>query len=118
MSFQVASIPFAVGSASIGGSGRAILKKVVKFYEQFGGIVRVIGHASQRTREMDPDSHQWVNFNISMDRAENTAISLARLGIPADSIIIMARSDREQLSREHMPSSESENRRADIYIEY
>ena len=61
---------------------------------------------------------KWVNFNISMDRAENTAILLARLGIPADSIIIMARSDREQVSNEHMPSSESENRRADIYIEY
>ena len=118
LSFQVASVQFAVGSASLDSSSSAILKKVVKLYEQFGGVVRVVGHASQRTRDMDPDKHQWVNFNISMDRAENTAILLARLGIPADSIIIMARSDREQVSNEHMPSSESENRRADIYIEY
>lgn len=118
LSFQVASIPFSVGSASVGRSSRAVLNKVVELYKEFGGVIRVVGHASQRTRDMDPDSHQWVNFNISMDRAENTAILLARLGIPADSIIIMARSDSEQLSREHMPSSESENRRADIYIEY
>lgn len=118
ISFQVASVPFAVGSAVLDNSHTVILKKVVRLFKQFGGVIRVVGHASQRTRDMDPDKHEWVNFNISMDRAENTAIRLARLGIPANSIIIMARSDSEQLSDEHMPSTESENRRADIYIEY
>ena len=118
ISFQATSIPFAVGSAALNSSDRAHLKKVAELHEQFGGVVRVIGHASRRTRDMEFDTHQWVNFQLSLDRATAVSVELTRLGVPAQSMLVMARSDNEPLTYEYMPKGEAENRRADIYIEY
>jgi flagellar motor protein MotB len=118
ISFQATSIPFAVGSAALNSSDRAQLKKVAELHEQFGGVVRVIGHASRRTRDMEFDTHQWVNFQLSLDRATAVSVELTRLGVPAQSMLVMARSDNEPLTYEYMPKGEAENRRADIYIEY
>ena len=118
ISFQATSIPFAVGSAALNSSDRAQLKKVAELHEQFGGVVRVIGHASRRTRDMESDTHQWVNFQLSLDRATAVSVELTRLGVPAQSMLVMARSDNEPLTYEYMPKGEAENRRADIYIEY
>ena len=118
ISFQATSIPFAVGSAALNSSDRAQLKKVAELHEQFGGVVRVIGHASRRTRDMEFDTHQWVNFQLSLDRAPAVSVELTRLGVPAQSMLVMARSDNEPLTYEYMPKGEAENRRADIYIEY
>ncbi len=118
ISFQATSIPFAVGSAALNSSDRAQLKKVAELHEQFGGVVRVIGHASRRTRDMEFDAHQWVNFQLSLDRATAVSVELTRLGVPAQSMLVMARSDNEPLTYEYMPKGEAENRRADIYIEY
>ncbi len=118
ISFQATSIPFAVGSAALNSSDRAQLKKVAELHEQFGGVVRVIGHASRRTRDMEFDAHKWVNFQLSLDRATAVSVELTRLGVPAQSMLVMARSDNEPLTYEYMPKGEAENRRADIYIEY
>ncbi len=118
ISFQAASIPFAVGSAALNSSDRTALKKIVKLHEEFGGMVRVIGHSSRRTRDMESDSHQWVNFQLSLDRATAVSVELTRLGVPADAVLVMARSDNEPLTHEYMPRGEAENRRADVYIEY
>ena len=118
ISFQAASIPFGVGSAALNSSDRAALKKIVKLHEEFGGVVRVVGHSSRRTRDMESDSHQWVNFQLSLDRATAVSVELARLGVPAESVLVMARSDNEPLTHEYMPQGEAENRRADVYIEY
>ena len=118
ISFQAASIPFSVGSAALNSSDRTALKAVVKLHEEFGGVVRVIGHSSRRTRDMESDSHQWVNFQLSLDRATAVSVELARLGVPAEAVLVMARSDNEPLTHEYMPQGEAENRRADVYIEY
>jgi flagellar motor protein MotB len=118
ISFQAASIPFAVGSAALNSSDRAALKQIVKLHEKFGGVVRVIGHASRRTRDMESGSHQWVNFQLSLDRATAVSLELSRLGVPAESVMVMALADNEPLTHEYMPLGEAENRRADIYIEY
>ncbi|MBR44982.1 MAG: flagellar motor protein MotB, partial [Rhodospirillaceae bacterium] len=117
-SFQAASIPFAVGSASLNSSDRAALKQVVKLHRKFGGTVRVVGHASQRTRDMGSESHRLVNFNLSLDRATAVSMELARLGIPSEAVTVIARSDNEPLAYEYMPEGEAFNRRADIYLEY
>ena len=118
VSFQAASIPFSTGSAALNSSDRGALKQVAKLHQQFGGIVRVIGHSSQRTRDMDSDSHRLVNFQLSLDRASVVSMELTRLGVPAEAMMVMARSDNEPLSYEYMPAGEAENRRADVYIEY
>ena len=118
VAFQAASIAFSIGSTAINSADRAALKQVAKLHQQFGGIVRVIGHASQRTRDMDADSHRLVNFQLSLDRATAVSMELTRLGVQAQAVMVVARSDNEPLSYEYMPAGEAENRRADVYIEY
>ena len=80
--------------------------------------MRVIGHASQRTRDMDSAEHRWVNFQLSLDRATAVSMELTRLGVPAEAMMVIARADNEPLTYEYMPEGEAENRRADVYIEY
>ncbi len=118
VSFQAASIPFSSGSSTLNSSGRAALKQVVRLHREFGGHVRVIGHASRRTRDMDLNSHSWVNFQISLDRATAVSMELTRLGVPALAVLVDARSDNEPVSYEYMPAGEAENRRADVFIEF
>ena len=118
VSFQAASIPFLSGSSTLNSSGRAALKQVVRLHREFGGHVRVIGHASRRTRDMDLNSHSWVNFQISLDRATAVSMELTRLGVPALAVLVDARSDNEPVSYEYMPAGEAENRRADVFIEF
>ena len=118
VAFQAASIHFSVGSTAINSADRAALKQVAKLHQQFGGIVRVIGHASQRTRDMDADSHRLVNFKLSLARATAVSMELTRLGVPAEAVMVVSRSDNEPLSYEYMPAGDAENRRAEVYIEY
>jgi len=116
--FQAATIPFEIGSSSLSSADRSALKSVVKLHKKFGGVVRVIGHSSRRTRDMDASRHQMVNFQLSLDRATAVSVELARLGVPSQAVMVMSRSDNEPLTYEYMPRGEAENRRADVYIEY
>ena len=118
VSFQAASISFSSGSSALNSTDRAALKQVVKLHQEFGGHVRVIGHSSQRTRDMDSSSHRLVNFQVSLDRATAVSMELTRLGVPALAVLVDARSDNEPLSYEYMPAGEADNRRADVYIEF
>jgi flagellar motor protein MotB len=61
---------------------------------------------------MDPDRHRSVNYQISVERASSVARELTKLGVPSE----MA--DEEPVYREVMPSGETGNRRAEIYIDY
>ena len=116
--FQAATIPFEIGSSSLSSADRSALKSVVKLHKKFGGVVRVIGHSSRRTRDMDASRHQMVNFQLSLDRATAVSVELARLGVPSQAVMVMSRSDNEPLTHEYMPRGEAQNRRADVYIEY
>ncbi|MCE2509871.1 MAG: OmpA family protein [Alphaproteobacteria bacterium] len=118
MSIRVATVGFGVGSSSLDEKDRALLKDVVGMFRQNGKSLRVIGHASSRTRDLDPTEHQLANFNISVDRANSVAKELMRQGISGDRIFVGARSDSEPIYYEVMPSGEAGNRRTEIYIDY
>mgnify|MGYP002037498736 CR=1 FL=1 len=118
VSFQAASIPFALGSASLNSSNRAALKEVVKLHRKFGGTVHVVGHASKRTRDMATESHRMINFNLSLDRATAVSLELSRLGVSAEAITVTARSDNEPIFHEYMPKGEAYNRRTEVYLIY
>jgi flagellar motor protein MotB len=117
-SVKVATILFDDGSTSLGYQERGILQQVADLYQRRGGTVRVIGHASSRTRNMDPDRHRKVNYGISVERASEVARELAKLGVPSEMIVVSAMADEEPVYREVMPSGEAGNRRAEIYIDY
>jgi flagellar motor protein MotB len=113
----VATILFENGSAGLGGHDRRILREVVRLHQQRGGTVKVVGHASSRTRNMDPVRHKMVNYRLSADRASEIAAQLRGLGLDPAAVVVDARSDSMPLYYETMPSGEAGNRRAEIYFE-
>lgn len=113
---KVATIQFPNGSFRLNARDQRILVDVSAIYRQHGGKLRVVGHASSRTRSMDPIEHKMVNFQISVARADKIASELIRLGVPASHIRVVAMSDVNPLYFEFMPSGEAGNRRAEIYI--
>lgn len=113
---KAAVIYFAFGSARINKRGSAALHKVADYLKQSGGTLRVVGHASNKTKELSATNHELVNFNISFKRARAVADVLIRHGVAPDRIEVMAMSDSEPVYREWMPSGEAGNRRAEVFI--
>ncbi|MCZ6744907.1 MAG: OmpA family protein [Alphaproteobacteria bacterium] len=118
VSYRAASLRFKTGSARIGKGDRKKLREVAALQRKHNAMLRIIGHASSRTRDLDPVTHQIVNFRISVDRAHAVARELVRLGVPPGKLNIGAKSDQERVFYEFMPAGETENQRAEIYIEY
>ena len=117
---QVAArtIYFAHGSTSLPAKGRELLREVAAWFREKGGAIRVVGHSSSRTGDMDPVRHKLINFKVSLDRANAVAQELIRLGVPPDKLIVSAKSDTEPIYFEIMPLGEAGNRRVDIYLDF
>jgi outer membrane protein OmpA-like peptidoglycan-associated protein len=113
---KVATILFKTGSSGLSGNDRKIIGQVVQLHQQRGGKVTVVGHASSRTRNMDPVKHKMVNYGVSVNRADKIARELRKMGMAPETIIVDARSDSMPLYYEIMPSGEAGNRRAEIYF--
>ena len=115
---KIATIQFQDGSSSLSGHDRRILGQVVALHRQKGGTVKVVGHASSRTKDMDPVKHKMVNLDISVARADAVVRELVRQGAAAERVQTAAVSDREPVYYEVMPSGEAGNRRTEIYFVY
>jgi len=115
---QVGTIYFSNGSAQISESDRAKLSQVVAQYKERGGMIRVVGHASSFTRDMDPSQHDMVNYKISSRRADAVAQALMKLGVGAENISVTAEADHDPVYYEVMPAGEAGNRRVEIFIDY
>lgn len=113
---HVATIQFARGTARLSSRDRRILVDVKRLQQQRGGQIRIIGHASQWTRNMDVRQHEEVNFKVSKARANRVANELVRLGVPRRDVLIAAVGDTEPRFFEVMPSGEAGNRRTEIYL--
>ena len=114
---KVATIHFNNGSASLSARDRQIIANALQLKKERGGKIRIIGHASSRTRVMDPVRHKMVNFQVSADRADAIARELLRLGLKKEELVVDAVSDAAPLFHEFMPTGEAGNRRAEIYLE-
>ena len=112
----IASVKFRNGSAQLSKSARSVIKGVASAHKARGGRVRVVGHASQRTKDLSIQNHKVVNFRLSVDRAQAVAGELMRQGVAPNSIVLEARGGEDPVYYEWMPAGEAENRRADIYI--
>jgi outer membrane protein OmpA-like peptidoglycan-associated protein len=115
-STKVATILFNNGSAGLDANDRKILTDVARLQRQNNATVRVIGHASQRTQNMDPAIHKQANFQVSVKRANQVASELQRMGISSDKILTAAVGDNNPIYLEVMPSGEAGNRRTEIYL--
>jgi flagellar motor protein MotB len=114
---KVATIMFGNGSSNLSARDRSILANVRKLQEERGGRLRVIGHASSRTRSTDPVRHKMINFKVSAARADSVAKELLRQGLNKSSLQVDAVSDSTPVYFEFMPTGEAGNRRAEIYLE-
>jgi len=113
---RVATIQFRNGSSSLNARERQILASVSQLQRQRGGKVRIVGHASARTRAMDPVRHKMVNFQVSIQRADMVAKALVGMGVKADDVLIAAVGDEQPLYHEVMSTGEAGNRRAEVYL--
>ncbi|MEK9595227.1 MAG: OmpA family protein [Rhodospirillaceae bacterium] len=112
-----AVIYFANGSAQISAKGRAIVAKLVAMAGGKNTIIRVVGHASRRTRDMDPVRHKLVNLNVSVQRANAVVAEILRRGVPRSKIEAVARGASMPMYLEIMPAGEAGNRRVEIFVE-
>ena len=115
---QSVVVHFANGSSRLSANDRADVAKIAKLVREKGARVRVVGHASRRTRDMDPVRHMLVNFEMSVKRANAVAAELARRGVDRDVISVEARGASEPLFLEVMPAGEAGNRRAEIFVDF
>ncbi|MGH6663197.1 MAG: OmpA family protein, partial [Rhodospirillales bacterium] len=113
---KVATILFDNGSSALKVADKQILGAVSRLQNQQGGVIRIVGHASSRTRNLPVVRHKMANFKISADRADAVAGELMRLGVAKDKIVVAAVSDAEPMYYEIMPSGEAGNRRTEIYL--
>ena len=118
VSYRAVQLHFKTGSARIGKGDRKKLREIAAVQRKRGATLRIIGHASSRTRNLDPVAHQIANFRISVDRAHAVARELMRLGVPASKLYLGAKSDQERVFYEFMPAGETGNQRTEIYIDY
>ena len=116
-SLKIATILFENGEAKLSGADIKILSQVSAILKSRGGRLRVVGHASSRTRNMDLVSHKMVNFQLSATRADRVAHALVKIGVAPELISVVAQSDAEPIYYEVMPSGEAGNRRAEIYLD-
>lgn len=117
-SVKVATVLFGNGSSKLSPRARQVLDQVASLYKAKGGVIRVVGHASSRTRTMDPIKHKMVNFNVSVSRADAVARHLLQRGVTKDRIAVGAVSDADPQFYEVMPTGEAGNRRAEVYIDF
>jgi len=116
-STKVATILFGNGSSRLTAKDRRIIAQVSQLAKERGAIIRVVGHASSRTKTVNPIRHKMINFQISVERANSVARELTRLGVKSDGLFIGAVSDQNPEFYEYMPTGEAGNRRTEIYLD-
>ncbi len=107
---------FETGSARVGQGDMNKLRQIAQAQSASGATVKVVGHASSRTRELPLDRHKMVNLRMSQQRSTNVVQALIKLGVPSQKIIVESKSDSEPVTREAMPSDEAKNRRTEIFL--
>ena len=113
----VAVIYFGHSSSRLDGRDRAVLRDVVTLRRQRGATIRVVGHASAHTAVSDRITHDSVNFEMSLKRANSVAAELIALGAARDRVRAEARGDQQPVYHEFMSTGQAGNRRVEIFLE-
>ena len=113
----MAVIYFGHSSSRLDGRDRAVLRDVVTLRRQRGATIRVVGHASAHTAVSDRITHDSVNFEMSLKRANSVAAELIALGAARDRVRAEARGDQQPVYHEFMSTGQAGNRRVEIFLE-
>jgi outer membrane protein OmpA-like peptidoglycan-associated protein len=112
-----ATVMFAHDSNRLSADAMRTIRAIADQYRARGGKVHIVGHASQRTKDMAVDKHVLANFKVSVDRAQAVAAEFLRLGVPPAALIVDAVGDAQPRFLEAMPAGEAGNRRVEIILE-
>tara|TARA_B100001559_G_scaffold283290_1_gene257891 strand:+ start:326 stop:1159 length:834 start_codon:yes stop_codon:yes gene_type:complete len=117
--YRVATINFYSGSSSVNNAGLKKIKKIAKIAKERDAKIKIIGHASERTKNMPIAKHKLVNFIISDKRANSVAeIFIKKYNFPTDRLITQGVSDSKPLFKEIMPAGTTANQRTEIFLIY
>jgi flagellar motor protein MotB len=108
---------FAHDSNRLSADAMRTIRAIADQYRARGGKVHIVGHASQRTKDMAVDKHVLANFKVSVDRAQAVAAEFLRLGVPPAALVVDAVGDAQPRFLEAMPAGEAGNRRVEIILE-
>uniref|UniRef100_UPI0035B3AB16 OmpA family protein n=1 Tax=Dongia sp. TaxID=1977262 RepID=UPI0035B3AB16 len=112
----VGVVYFNNGSAKLGRDDQRVVKQIAEMHRYYGGVIRIVGHASQRTANMNPYAQDQANYAVSMKRANAIARALTRRGVPAGLIQVAAAGSTAPVAVETMPAGEANNRRVEIFL--
>lgn len=115
---QVAVVQFGRASSGLSSDDLAVLRDVAEIQKKQGGIVRVVGHASQDTTGSDVQRLEQGNYQVSLARANAIAAHLTRLGVPRQSIVVEAAGDLQPEYDPVTPVAVASNRRAEIFLAF
>ncbi len=117
--YRIATINFTTGSSLVDYKGLKKIKKIVKLAKERDAKIKIVGHASKRTKDMPLNKHKLVNFSISHKRAQTVAkLVIEKYNFPSENLITEAVSDSKPLFREDMPAGSKANQRTEIFIIY
>ena len=112
----VGYVYFGNGSSNLSSADRQVLQQVAQLQRIQGGVLRIIGHASARTGNMDALEQQGVNHDVSLERATVVARALVEYGVQPILVQVAAAGDDQTLYAESTPAGEAGNRRAEVYL--
>ena len=116
--FKIATINFKSGSSLISSKDIKKIRKVMKIAADKNAQVRIVGHASTRTKDMSQLEHKLANFDISDKRSQAVAKVFVENKFPPSKLITEAVSDSKPLFHESMPAGTFGNQRTEIFIIY
>ncbi|WP_459852201.1 OmpA family protein [Dongia sp. agr-C8] len=112
----VGYVYFGNGSSRLSAADRQVLQQVAQLQQIQGGVLRIIGHASARTGNLEALEQQQVNHEMSMQRATAVARALVEYGVQPILVQVAAAGDDQSLYAESTPAGEAGNRRAEVYL--
>ena len=118
--YRVATITFSSGSSNVNIDGLKKIKKIAKIAKERNAKIKIIGHASERTKDMPIAKHKIVNFVISDKRANSEVVEvfIKKYKFPSKRLITQGVSDSKPLFKEIMPAGTKANQRTEIFLIY
>ena len=115
---QVAVVQFGRASSGLSSDDLRVLRDVAEIQKKQGGVIRVIGHASQDASASDAERLEQANYAVSLARANAIAGQLVRFGVPRNAVTVEGASDRQPEFDPSTAVAVASNRRAEIYLAF
>ena len=103
-------ITFDTSKATIKQDFRPVLDSVAKVFKEFDkNQIEIVGHT-------DSSGGDKINIPLSNDRAQNVAIYLQQLGVPASRIKAVGKGSSQPVGSNNTPEGKAANRRVEINL--